>query len=96
MAGLVDRARQLAEGLATIDGVEVLNDVVFTQVVVALETEERTNLLGKRLLVDGAAALTPGTWQGRAVQRCSISSWATRPDDIDKTVDAVRRLVAEL
>lgn len=96
VTGLADRAAQLAAGLAEIDGVEVLNDVVFTQVVMALDTDERTDLLGKQLLADGTAALTPGSWQGRAVQRCSISSWATGPDDIDATIDAVRRIASSI
>ena len=39
---LVRHARALAAGIAAIDGAEVLNDVVYTQVSVAFGDDERT------------------------------------------------------
>ncbi len=100
LTGLVDRlcahAAHLAEGFATIDGVEVVNDVVFTQVMIALGDDARSAELGRRLLADGTAVLTPATWRERAVQRCAVSNWSTTQADVDATVDAVRRVVADL
>ncbi|MGH3506078.1 MAG: pyridoxal phosphate-dependent decarboxylase family protein [Nocardioidaceae bacterium] len=100
LAELVDtlcaRATRLAAGLSQIPGLELLNDVVFTQVMIAARDDETTAELGRRILTEGTAVLTPATWRGRAVQRCSVSSWATTEADVDRTVDAVRRmLVAE-
>ena len=100
LAALVDqlceRATQMATGLETIPGVEVVNDVVFTQIMTSFGDDARTVEVGRRLLAGGEAVLTPATWRGRAVQRCSVSSWATTPDDVDRTIRAVRKVVATL
>ncbi|MFD5214891.1 pyridoxal phosphate-dependent decarboxylase family protein [Microbacterium sp. NPDC058345] len=98
VAGLIDRlhenARAMAEGLASIDGLEVLNDVVYTQVMIRLGSDAATRALGEAILEDGTAALTGAEWRGRAALRCSMSSWATTPADIDRTVEAIRTLAA--
>ncbi len=93
---LCTRAAGLAAGFAEIDGVEVVNDVVFTQVMFRLSTDERTAELGRRLLADGTCVVTPAVWGGHAVQRCAVSGWATSEADVAATVDAVRRTVAGL
>lgn len=97
VAALVERlcasARRLADGLATVPGVEVLNDVVFTQVLVRFGDDARTADIGQRILADGTCVITPASWRGRVALRCSMSSWATTPDDVDRSVDAIRRLV---
>jgi hypothetical protein len=84
----------MAAGLADIDGVEVVNDVVFTQVMTAFGDDDSTAEVGRRLLAEGTAVFTPATWRGRATQRCSVSSWATSEADVHRSVDAVRRIVA--
>lgn len=94
VAGLCDRAAQMADGLRAIPGVDVVNDVVFTQVMATFGDDAATMRLGEQLLADGTAVLTPGVWHGRAVLRCSMSSWATTPDDIEATLAAIRRLMA--
>ena len=98
VAELVDRlhahALTMAEGLATIPGVEVLNDVVYTQVMFRLGTDQATRDLGGAILAEGTSAMTGAEWRGRAVLRCSMSSWATTEDDITRAVEAIRRLVA--
>ena len=74
------RARQFADGLSAIDGVEVVNDVVFTQVCVSFGPDEVTREVARRLLADGTAWMTPSTWHGRAVLRISVSNWRTGAD----------------
>jgi glutamate/tyrosine decarboxylase-like PLP-dependent enzyme len=100
VAALVDRlcatAGMLAKGFEEIDEVEVVNDVVFTQVMFRLATDERTSEAGRRLLADGTCVVTPAVWHGRAVQRCAVSNWSTTEADVARTVDAVRRVVAGL
>jgi glutamate/tyrosine decarboxylase-like PLP-dependent enzyme len=100
LAALVEqlcaRATQMASGLAAIPGVEVVNEVAFTQVMTSFGDDARTAEAGRRLLAGGEAVFTPATWRGRGVQRCSLSSWATTPADVDRTVEAVRRVVASL
>ena len=93
---LCERASQMAAGLATLDGVEVLNDVVFTQVMTSYGNDERTAAVGRQLLADGSAVFTPATWRGQAAQRCSVSSWATTETDVERTIDAVRRVLTRL
>ncbi|WP_405219418.1 pyridoxal phosphate-dependent decarboxylase family protein [Agrococcus sp. Ld7] len=98
VAALIDRmhanALAMAEGLAAIDGVEIVNDVVFTQVMFRLATDEATRALGAAVLSEGTAVVTGAEWRGRAVLRCAMSSWATTPQDIERTLAALRSLVA--
>jgi glutamate/tyrosine decarboxylase-like PLP-dependent enzyme len=95
VADLVDRlcahAAALARGAAAIDGAEVLNDVVFTQVCVSFGDDERTREVGRRLMADGTTWMTGSTWQGRAVLRISVSNWSTNEDDVRRSLDALRR-----
>ncbi|WP_309064289.1 pyridoxal phosphate-dependent decarboxylase family protein [Microbacterium sp.] len=97
VAGLIDRLHEnavaMADGLARIDGVEIVNDVGYTQVMLRLGTDAATRALGEAILADGTAALTGAEWRGRAVLRCSMSSWATTRDDVEQTVAAIRSLV---
>ena len=90
------RARRFADGLSAIDGVRVVNDVVFTQVCVSFGPDEVTREVARRLLSEGTAWMTPSTWHGRAVLRISISNWRTTEDDVDRTMEAVRRVLAEV
>jgi glutamate/tyrosine decarboxylase-like PLP-dependent enzyme len=100
VAEMVERfcrhARRFAAGLAEMDGVRVVNDVVFTQVCVSFRTDEVTREVAARLLKDGTAWMTPSTWHGQAVLRISISNWRTTDEDVDRTLAAVRRVLAEV
>ena len=89
-------ARRFADGLSAIDGVEVLNDVVFTQVCVSFGPDDVTREVARRLLAEGTAWMTPSTWHGRAVLRISVSNWRTTEADVDRSLAAVRRVLAEL
>ena len=89
--GLVANARAIADGIATIDGAEILNDVVFTQVCVAFGSDERTRAVTARVLADGVTWMSGSRWQGRDVLRVSVSNWSTDAEDVARSVDAVRR-----
>ncbi|WP_136043978.1 MULTISPECIES: pyridoxal phosphate-dependent decarboxylase family protein [unclassified Microbacterium] len=97
IAELMDRlhanAVAMAAGLRSVESVEVINDVDYTQVMFRLGSDEATRALGAAILVEGTAAMTGAEWEGRAALRCSMSSWATTPDDVDRTVQAIRALV---
>ena len=90
------RARRFADGLGQMDGVRVVNDVVFTQVCVSFGTDEVTREVAARLLKDGTAWMTPSTWHGQAVLRISVSNWRTTEEDVDRSLAAVRRVLAEV
>jgi glutamate/tyrosine decarboxylase-like PLP-dependent enzyme len=96
VAALVDRMRAnaaaMADGLVAIPGVTVVNEVPYTQVMFRLDDDDATRALGTAILADGTAAMTGAEWGGHAVLRCSMSSWATTPDDIEATLAAIARL----
>jgi hypothetical protein len=83
----------MAAGLAAIPGVTVVGEIPFTQVMFRLDDDDATRALGAAILADGTAALTGAEWGGRAVLRCSMSSWVTTPDDIEATLAAFERLI---
>ncbi len=104
-------ARRFADGLAaepgtadpgTADpgtaepGTAVLNEVVLNQVLVRFDdSDDRTRDVVARLQADGTAWFGGGTWHGRAVMRISVSNWWTRADDVDRSLDAIRRCLAD-
>ena len=69
------------------------NEVPYTQVMFRLDDDAATRALGAAILADGTAARHRCEWDGRAVLRCSMSSWATTPEDIEATLAAFARLV---
>jgi glutamate/tyrosine decarboxylase-like PLP-dependent enzyme len=97
VADLVDRlvrhSQALAAGIAAIDGVEVLNDVVFTQTCFALGDDERTGAVEQRLLADGTTWMSGSRWAGRQIIRISVSNWSTDSQDVARSIEAVSRAV---
>ena len=89
--GMVTSARRLAEGLAQLPGVEVLHDVVYTQVSVAAESDERTSEVLRRVLAEGVIHPSGSRWHDRTVIRFSVSNHATDAAAVDATVEAMRR-----
>jgi hypothetical protein len=53
-----------------------------------------TRAVSQAVLDDGTAVLTPSTWRGRAVLRCSLSNWSTTEADVDRTLATLRRIAA--
>jgi glutamate/tyrosine decarboxylase-like PLP-dependent enzyme len=88
---LADRATALAAGVAELDGVEVLNDVVFTQVCFAFPDDARTAEVGARLIEDGSVWISGSRWRDRAVLRISVSNWSTDEADVAHTLETLRR-----
>jgi glutamate/tyrosine decarboxylase-like PLP-dependent enzyme len=98
VAELVDRlvsgAQAIAAGIAAIDGVAVLNEVVFTQVCFAVGDDERTGAVMRYILEDGITWMSGSRWAGRQVIRISVSNWSIDDEDVARSIDAVRRAVA--
>jgi len=88
---LAENARRLADGLAALPGVEVLNEVVFTQVCVSFGSDERTRRVGGRLMAGGEVWMSGSRWRGRDILRISVSNWTTGPRDVERSVAAVAR-----
>ncbi|KRD44566.1 pyridoxal-dependent decarboxylase [Cellulomonas sp. Root930] len=92
--GLVANAQAIADGIRAIDGAEIVNDVVFTQVSVAFGSDEHTREVTARVLADGVTWMSGSRWQGRDILRVSVSNWSTDAEDVARSVDAVRRAAA--
>jgi hypothetical protein len=83
--GLCLMATKLADGLRDIDGVEVLNDVDYTQVCLSFGDDARTEAVIQRLLEDGTTWMTGSRWRSRAVIRISVSNWSTDEEDVARS-----------
>jgi glutamate/tyrosine decarboxylase-like PLP-dependent enzyme len=92
--GLVTAARGIADGLAALPGVTIVNDVVYTQVCVAFDDDATTEAVLERLLTEGVVRPSPSRWRNRAIIRISVSNWQTDQDAVAATVDAFRRALA--
>lgn len=85
--GLCRHAVQLSEKLKA-GGFQIMNEVVFNQVLVACDTDEKTIRTLKNIQASGECWCGGATWFGRPVIRISVCSWATTEEDIDRTVKA--------
>ena len=90
---LASSASQLAEKLTAMDGVEVLNEVGYTQITVAFGDDATTRSVADRLIADGKVWMSGSRWHGRDVVRISVSNWTTDADDVATAVEAVRTAV---
>jgi glutamate/tyrosine decarboxylase-like PLP-dependent enzyme len=72
-------------------GCEILNEVVLNQVLVSFGDAARTRQVIERVQRDGTCWAGPTEWQGRTAMRISVSSWATRDEDVERSVAAILR-----
>ncbi len=91
---LTGTARALAEGLGRLPGVEILNEVVFTQLCLSFGSDERTRAVTQALIDDGEVWMSGSRWRDRAVLRISVSNWSTDAGDIAASIAAVERAMA--
>jgi glutamate/tyrosine decarboxylase-like PLP-dependent enzyme len=94
VSGLVGAAQGLATGLGALPGLQVLNDVVYTQVTLTVTDDETTRAVLATVLADGAVHPSGSRWHGRDVIRFSVSNHLTDRAAVADTVDAFRRALA--
>jgi len=87
VSGLHLRAVQIGRELKT-ENFQILNDVVFNQVLVACDSDEITVQTLQHIQESGECWVGGASWDGKAVIRVSICSWATTEDDITRCVSA--------
>ena len=87
---LVSNARLMAQGLAKIEGCRVLNEISFTQVCFAFESDKRTDEICARLIEDESVWISGSKWKGESVLRVSVSNWTTDVEDVAIAIEAVR------
>jgi glutamate/tyrosine decarboxylase-like PLP-dependent enzyme len=94
VTGLARQARAIADAVAEIPGATVLNDVGYTQICVAFDSDERTRAVTARLLAEGDTWMSGSRWRGRDVVRISVSNWCTDDAAVKRSVEALRRAAA--
>lgn len=98
IAAMVERscehATAIAEGLATLPGCEILNEVVLNQVLLRFDSDERTAAIVDAVQREGEAWMSPTSWDGRQAIRISVSCWRTDAEDVRRTLDAFARAAA--
>jgi glutamate/tyrosine decarboxylase-like PLP-dependent enzyme len=87
--GLADAASAIAAGLADLDGVEVLNDVTYTQVCVAFGDDATTRAVTARIIEEGRVWMSGSRWRDRDILRVSVSNWQTAEEEVATAVAAV-------
>ena len=97
---LVDRlaanARALADGLRSMPGVEVFNEVVFMQVCVSFGSDARTRRVTRQLIAHGSAWMSGSLWHDLDILRISVSNWSTDAVDVAFSLAAVKRACATM
>jgi glutamate/tyrosine decarboxylase-like PLP-dependent enzyme len=91
---LANRAARLAERLSAVGGVEVLNDVDYTQVSLAFGDDATTRAVTARIIADGHVWMSGSRWQGKDILRISVSNWSTSDEDVNVAVEAIESAVA--
>ncbi len=89
------QARRFAEGFRSA-GYEILNDVVLNQVLVSFGEPERTNRVIAGIQADGTCWCGGTVWHGRTAVRISVSSWATTDQDVERSLDAMLHVAANV
>jgi len=86
--GMHERARQFADELKAA-GFEILNDVVFNQVIVSPANNDAKTDKILAAIQDSAECWVGGSvWRGKKVIRISVCSWVTSADDVSRSVRA--------
>ena len=83
--GMHLRAKQFAEELSAA-GFEILNEVVFNQVMVRYQTDELTHKIEKQVQELRECWAGGSSWFGKKVIRISVCSWATTEEDVRRSV----------
>ncbi|MDE8586750.1 pyridoxal phosphate-dependent decarboxylase family protein [Arthrobacter sp. NQ4] len=94
VGGLAAAATAIAEGVAGLDGVEVVNDVGYTQVSLAFGDDETTRKVTARIIEEGKVWMSGSRWRDRDILRVSVSNWQTAGEDVATAVGAVRNALA--
>jgi glutamate/tyrosine decarboxylase-like PLP-dependent enzyme len=87
-------AMELARRLVAVPEVEVLNDVVYTQISLAFGSNERTKAVTEHIMADGRIWMSGSRWRGRDILRVSVTNWSTDAADVDVAVAVVRDALA--
>ncbi len=85
--GLHERARQFAKELKE-NGFQILNEVVFNQVLVACDNDYETEVTLRNIQELRECWCGGSQWFSKKVIRISVCSWATTENDISMSVES--------
>src|SRR5512133_521025 len=88
-----DCAQRFAEGVVSLPGVELLNEVVLNQALFRFATDEETDDALRRVQDAGDVWMSGTTWDGRRAIRVSVSNWQTTEDEIELALQSFRAAV---
>lgn len=77
-------------------GLEVLNDVVFNQVIIHYNSDDKTEALIKGVQESGVCWMGGSKWLGKSVMRISVCSYKTTYEDIEKSANEILRIAKKL
>jgi glutamate/tyrosine decarboxylase-like PLP-dependent enzyme len=90
VVGLHQRARQFAALLDRRPGIDILNDVVFNQVLVRFnDSDDTTQSVIAAVQRDGVMWLGGSTWRDQLVARISVCNHATTARDVERSATAL-------
>ncbi|SNT01523.1 pyridoxal phosphate-dependent decarboxylase family protein [Antarctobacter heliothermus] len=89
MTRLCTLAEHVAARLAAEPGLDVLNDVVSNQVIVALASDDLTDAALAEVQRRGHVYPSHGEWRGRKVIRMSVTNYGTQIADVDLLADEI-------
>lgn len=99
ISNMHQRAVQFASLLEKVEGFEVLNDVVFNQVIAQCKSDTLTESVMQEVQKQRVCWVGGSSWKGRKVIRISVCSWATTAEDIELSyqsfVSALRKCLSE-
>jgi glutamate/tyrosine decarboxylase-like PLP-dependent enzyme len=87
----------MATELEAEPSLELLNEVVINQVLVAVSADDAEAVTADavaRIQRDGTTWLSGTSWRGRPAIRVSLSNWLTTDDDVRRSAAAIREAVA--
>jgi len=88
------QAHRISAALAQA-GLEILNDVMLNQVLVAARDDETTQRLIATVQADGTCWCGPTKWNERTAMRISVCGWNTTDHDAYRSTEAILRCAHE-
>jgi glutamate/tyrosine decarboxylase-like PLP-dependent enzyme len=101
-----EHARALVTLLGSLPGTEVLAEPIVNQGLVRFldprpgasntDHDRRTDQVIASVAASGEAFFSGTTWRGKRAMRVSVCNWLTSHDDVQRTVEAVARVLQEM
>ena len=98
IARLVERccehARTLVNGIGALDGAEVICEPMLNQGLVRFgDDDARTDEVIARAVASGECFVGGVTFRGKRCMRVSVSNWRTTHDDVQRVIEAFRKIL---